>query len=160
MKRVGDPSLSTLWRLNWDLNTDSFPGSARGKRTHLPMQETQVQSLGQEDLLEEDLTTHTSILAWRIPWTGEPGWLWSMESQRIGHDWSNWASTDAVGFQKPGSEVLWSTSSLKGGGIFYSFTNYKMLPECQKGPWSLLLQLGHVGRAGFELIYSNRGLPR
>jgi len=75
VKRVGDPSLSTLQRLSWDLNTDSFPGGARGKRTHLPMQETQVQSLGQEDLLEEALTTHTSILAWRTPWTEEPGWL-------------------------------------------------------------------------------------
>ena len=39
------------------------------------MQETQVQSLGQEDLLEEEMTTHSSILAWRTPWTGEPGGL-------------------------------------------------------------------------------------
>ena len=37
------------------------------------MQETQVQSLGQEDPLEEEMTTHSSILAWRIPWTEEPG---------------------------------------------------------------------------------------
>ena len=39
------------------------------------MQETQVQSLGQEDLLEEEMTTHSSIFAWRTPWTGEPGGL-------------------------------------------------------------------------------------
>ena len=39
------------------------------------MWETQVQSLGQEDLLEKELATHSSILAWKIPWTEEPGWL-------------------------------------------------------------------------------------
>ena len=47
------------------------------------MQETQVQSLGWEDPLEEEMVTHSSILAWRIPWTEEPGKLQSMESQRI-----------------------------------------------------------------------------
>ena len=50
------------------------------------MQETQVQSLGWEDLLEEEMATHSSILAWRIPWTEEPGGLQSMRSQRVGHD--------------------------------------------------------------------------
>ena len=45
------------------------------------MQETQVQSLGSEDPLEKGITTHSSILAWRIPRTGEPGGLWSKESQ-------------------------------------------------------------------------------
>ena len=39
------------------------------------MQETQVKALGQEDPLEEEMATHSSILAWRIPWTEEPGWL-------------------------------------------------------------------------------------
>ena len=43
-------------------------------------------SLGQEDPLEKGMTTHSSILAWEIPWTEEPGGLWSMGSQRIGHD--------------------------------------------------------------------------
>ena len=54
-----------------------------------PMQETQeawVQSLGGEDLLEEGMATHSSILAWRIPWTEEPGGLQSIGSQRVGHD--------------------------------------------------------------------------
>ena len=45
-----------------------------------------VQSLGREDLLEEEMTTHSSILAWRIPWTEEPGVLQSMGSHRVGHD--------------------------------------------------------------------------
>ena len=45
-----------------------------------------VQSLGQEDALEEIMTTHPSILAWRIPWTEEPGRLQSIGSQKVGHD--------------------------------------------------------------------------
>ena len=48
--------------------------------------ETQVLSLGQEDALEKEMATHSSILAWRIPWTEEPGRLQSMGSQRIGPD--------------------------------------------------------------------------
>ena len=48
--------------------------------------ETRVQSLGQEDALEKGMATHYSILAWKIPWTEEPGKLQSMGSQRVGHD--------------------------------------------------------------------------
>ena len=75
-----------------------FPGSglaaaaAAGgtvvKRVCLPMQgmqEMQVRSLGQEDPLKEEMTTHSSILAWNIPWTEEPGGLQSMRLQRVGH---------------------------------------------------------------------------
>ena len=54
--------------------------------------ETGVQSLAQEDPLEEDMTTHSSVLAWRIPWTEEPGGLQSIGSQRLRQDWSNLAS--------------------------------------------------------------------
>ena len=50
------------------------------------MQQTQVQFLGREDSLEKDMAIHSSILAWRIPWTEEPGGLQSMASQRVGHD--------------------------------------------------------------------------
>ena len=50
------------------------------------LQESQIQSLGQEDPLEEDIATHSSILAWRIPWTEEPGGLQSIGSQGVGHD--------------------------------------------------------------------------
>ena len=54
---------------------------------HLPtMQETRVQSLHREDLLEKEMATHSSTLAWRIPWMEEPGGLQSMGSQRVGHD--------------------------------------------------------------------------
>ena len=50
------------------------------------MQETQVQSLSREDLLEKEMATHPSILAWKIPWMEKPGRLQSMGSQRVGHD--------------------------------------------------------------------------
>ena len=50
------------------------------------MQETQVGSLGKEDFLGEGMATHSSILAWIIPWTEEPGRLQSIGSQRVGHD--------------------------------------------------------------------------
>ena len=57
------------------------------KVKHLPtMWETQVQSLGWEGLLEREMATHSSILAWKIPWMEEPGRLQSMALQRVGHD--------------------------------------------------------------------------
>ena len=52
------------------------------------MWETRVQSLGWEDALEEGMAIHSSILAWRIPWTEEPGGLQSIGLQRVGHNWS------------------------------------------------------------------------
>ena len=56
---------------------------------HLPaMQETRVRSLGWEYPLEKEMATHSSILAWRIPWTEEPGRLQSTGSQRVRHDWA------------------------------------------------------------------------
>ena len=72
-------AISLLW---------GFPDGATVK--NLPaMQETQetgVSSLGLEDTLGKAMATHSSILAWRIPWTEEPGGLQSMLSQRVGHD--------------------------------------------------------------------------
>ena len=50
------------------------------------MWETRVQSLGQEDPLEKEITIHSSTIAWKIPWMEEPGRLQSMGSQRVGHD--------------------------------------------------------------------------
>ena len=54
---------------------------AQQQRIHLPMQEMWIQSLGGEDPLEKEMATHSSILAWEIPWTEKPGGLQSMESQ-------------------------------------------------------------------------------
>ena len=56
---------------------------------HLPtMREAPVRSPGQEDPLEKEMATHSSILAWKIPWTEEPGRLQSTGSKRVGHDWA------------------------------------------------------------------------
>ena len=65
-----------------------FPGGSAVKNPPAIQepQETWVQSLGQEDPLEEGRATHSGTLAWRILWTGEPGGLQSMGSQRVGHD--------------------------------------------------------------------------
>ena len=68
---------------------ESFPSSSWGKKFRLPVQqtpETQVQSLGREDSLEEEMATRSSNLSWRIPWTEEPGGLQSMRLQRVRHD--------------------------------------------------------------------------
>ena len=66
-------------------------------------QETQVQSLGREDPLEEEVATHSRILAWRIPWTEEPRGLQSTGSQTVGHDWA----TDTFTFRDfPGGPVV------------------------------------------------------
>ena len=59
-----------------------LPGGSVVKGIHLPMQETQVLSLGWEDPLEKETATHSSILAWKILWTEKPGRLQSMESQK------------------------------------------------------------------------------
>ena len=58
------------------------------------VRKTPVRFLGWEDLLEKGKATHSSILAWRIPGTGEPGGLLSMGSHRVGHDWSNLAAAE------------------------------------------------------------------
>ena len=62
--------------------------------------ETQVRSLGQEDPLEEGMAIHFSILAWRLPWTEEPGGLQSMGSHRVGHDGSDLAHTHRRTWQR------------------------------------------------------------
>ena len=68
------------------------------------MQETRVQSLGQEDPLEKEMAVHSSILAWKIPWMAGPGRLLSMGSQRVGHDWATSLHFTSVQFQ-PGSMI-------------------------------------------------------
>ena len=59
---------------------------AQWERSRLPMHETQTRSLGQEDPLEEEMATHSSILACKIPWTEEPGGLQSSGSQKVKQD--------------------------------------------------------------------------
>ena len=71
-----------------DWGTCTFPFVAQMVKNLPAMQETGVQSQGQEDLLEKGMATHCSILAWGIPWTEEPGRLQSMESQKVWHNWA------------------------------------------------------------------------
>ena len=75
-----------------------FPGGASGKEPACQCRrhETWVWSLSQEDPLEEGMATISSILAWRIPWTEEPGSLQSTRLRRVGHNWSDLAHTDEV----------------------------------------------------------------
>ena len=76
---------------------------------HLPtMQEARVQSLGREDL-EKEMVTHSSILAWKIPWTEEPGGLQSTGWQRVGHNWAT--SLSLLSLVQP-SASLWSSLRL------------------------------------------------
>ena len=68
---------------------------------HLPpMWETRVQSLGREDPLEKEMVTHSSILAWKIPWTEEPKGLQSMGSQRVRHDYGSFTFTFSCSMQE------------------------------------------------------------
>ena len=63
-----------------------FPGGSDGKASVPTVWETHVRSLGREDPLEKEMATHSSTLAWKIPWMEEHGRLQSMGSQRVGHD--------------------------------------------------------------------------
>ena len=70
--------MSNIWASQMVQWVKNLPANARDE-------EDEVQSLGQEDLLEEEMVTHSSILAWTIPWTEERGGLQSMRSQRVRH---------------------------------------------------------------------------
>ena len=74
------------------------------------MWETWVQALGWEDPLEKEMAIQSSTIAWKIPWTEEPGRLQSMGSQRVGHDWATSLSLSISPFPVPGNHS--STFSL------------------------------------------------
>ena len=121
-------SIIFLWILNLGLVTGLYCGASLMAQMvkNLPaIQETQVQSLGQEDPLEEEMATHSSILAWRIPWTEEPNGQQSMEFQRVGYVW-------------------WLTLFI---GLYYIFLNkgHKEKPENLTELWGLS-SLGSLGR--------------
>ena len=73
-----------LYLLHWQ--ADPFGSAVKNPPAVQKMQEMWVGSLGPENLLEEGMATHSNILTWRIPWTEQPGGLWSMGSERVGHD--------------------------------------------------------------------------
>ena len=82
---MGSPRVGHDWS---DLAAAGRQMVAHSVKNHLPMQETWVWSLGQEDPLEKEMANHSSILAWKIPWTEEPGGQQSVGSQRVRHDWA------------------------------------------------------------------------
>ena len=80
-------NFSSFSWIYWDKNFLNWMVAQMVK--HLPaMWETQDRSLGREDPLEKEMATHSSTLAWKIPWMEEPGTLQSMGLQRVGHDWA------------------------------------------------------------------------
>ena len=79
-------------------------------RIRLPVQETEAQCLGQEDPLEEEIATHSSLLAWNIPWTQERGGLQSMGLQRVRNDWAHIHGS-----------LWWNVEWAHFCGLFYSF---------------------------------------
>ena len=87
-------------------------------------QETWAQSLGREDPLEEEMATCSSILAWRIPWTEEPGGLQSMGSQRA---WEIPWMEDPGGLQSMGSQRAWEIPWMEEPGELLLYT---WLPSC------------------------------
>ena len=92
------------------------------------MQEMAVQSLSQEDSLEKEKATHSSILAWEIPWTEEPDGLQSVGSQRVGHDWAT--DTFIFSFAKNVVKILpYLFSFLKN---FYLFLIIKEMRHISK----------------------------
>ena len=110
------------------------------------MQETPVLSLGQEDPLMEEMATHSSVLAWKMPWTEEPGGLQAVGSQRAGHDWAHTTSFGKpLSVKPPSSSVYLSTSPLASISFFtfvldfsidFSFLKYtgNHETECFLGP--------------------------
>ena len=127
MEMATHSSIST-WRIPWtekpaglqsmgsqrvrhDWMTNTWASLVAQRLKCLPtMQETRVPSLGQEDSLEKEMVTHSSIFAWRIPWTEKPGGLQSTRSQRVRHNWATSEQFDFIFF------------SISGWGI--DFENY------------------------------------
>ena len=83
---IQTPAVELLNELSMFLNFSRASLVAQRLKHLPPMWETWVRSLGWEDPLEKEMATHSSTLAWRIPWKEEPGRLQSMGSQRVGHD--------------------------------------------------------------------------
>ena len=76
----------------WTVAYEAFPPMGFSRQEYwsgVPLPEAWVQSLGQEDSLQEGMTTHSSLLAWEIPWTEETSELQSIEMKKISHDYSN-----------------------------------------------------------------------
>ena len=95
---MGKEDVVHIWRRKWQPTPVLLPGKSHGQRSLLGYS---TWGCKESDMtkrprfthfilsLEKELATHSSVLAWRTPWTEEPGGPWSMRSQRVGHDWSD-----------------------------------------------------------------------
>ena len=101
--------------------------------------ETRVPSLGWEDPLEKETATHSSVLAWRIPWTGEPGGLQSMGWQRVGHNWATSAWLTDSKNSLPRTMIQPQISVL----LSVWYVNFNIPNMC---PWTCLLQDAEPGK--------------
>ena len=107
-------------------------------------QETWVWSLGWEDPLEKEMAIHSSTVAWKIPWTEEPGRLQSMGSQRVGHDWGTSLSIS-------GPEKLCFLALIHGARLFPTHP-YLLMTTLQS--WRKVLE-GQVEGSYFRVSFSN-----
>ena len=129
--------VSLLWRnvysetlptFNWLLSCMRGASLVAQMVKHLPaVRETRVRSLGWEDPLEKEMATHSSTLAWKIPWTEEPGRLQSMGSQRVAHDWTTslwvvWEVYMYIGYKSPVRHIICGYFIL-----FYCLFNFLMV---------------------------------
>ena len=121
------------------------------------MRETWVQFLGWEDPLEKEMATHSSTLAWKIPWTEEPGRLHPVGSQRVRHDWAT--SLSLFTFIKHGSgTALSSRNALGATQVVFNF-----LVAILKKNWSWLDNLLHLSRfkiLSFQHVISIKMIQR
>ena len=115
----------------------------------------EVRSLGWEDPLEKEMATHSSILAWKIPWTEKPGGPQSMGSQRVGHNWAQCSFARAHTHRKEGPRghyAKWNKLVTKGQTL-YEFTHMRYLEQWrQKVEW-WLPGTGEEKRRG-ELVFN------
>ena len=115
-------------------------------------EETQVRSLGQEDSLEKEMATHSSVLAWKIPWTEEPDRLQSTGSKRVGHDWATSLSKSDKKYPRTVSRTQMS-AHIRKGSFFLEITGFlwfgrHMPPSTDGRVVGWLGNLGHIHPGG------------
>ena len=119
------------------------------------IQETRFWSLGWEDPLEEKMATHSSILAWKIPWTDEPGGLQSMGPQRVGYNWGtlegNGSPLQYSCLENPVDRGAWWAAVHR---VVQSQTRLKQLSSSSRGTWAhLMSRENHVKKKKVEASY-------
>ena len=110
------------------------------------MQETQARSLGQEDPLEKEMATHSSILSWRTPWTEEPGKVQSLSLQSVGHHWAT--NTFTPSHAPPESRILPSLCQQELPQLLWAYR------WCQSAMVSLQQQWGNSVRLIYLYVLS------